>query len=74
MLDPAALSSVPREAWSSTLVSAVLHRLPPAWVVPGAPDDDMTDVVIALQTDQLPLVAVRDADGRVHGVVRASDL
>lgn len=74
VLDPAALSSVPREAWSSTLVSAVLHHLPPAWVVPGAPDDDMTDVVIALQTDQLPLVAVRDADGRVHGVVRASDL
>lgn len=74
VLDPTALGSVPAEAWASTPVSAVLQHLPPAWVVPGDPDDNMTDVVIAIQTDQLPLVAVRDADGRVHGVVRASDL
>src|SRR5699024_8612721 len=74
VLDPGALGAVPREVWPTTPVSAVLQHLPAAWVVPGAPEDDMTDVVIALQTDQLPLVAVRDPDGRVHGVVRATDL
>lgn len=74
VLDPAALGSVPREAWSTTPVSAVLQHLPPAWVVPGVPEDNMTDVVIAIQSDHLPLVAILDHDGRVHGVVRASDL
>lgn len=74
VLDPAALATVPRDAWTTTPVRAVLQHLPAAWVVPGAPEDDMTDVVIALQTDHLPLVAVRDQDGRVHGVVRAADL
>lgn len=74
VLDPAALNSVPREAWSTTPVSTVLQHLPAGWVVPAAPEDDMTDVVIAIQTDHLPLVAVQDSDGHVHGVVRASDL
>ncbi|WP_114906393.1 site-2 protease family protein [Ornithinimicrobium murale] len=74
VLDPAALGTVPREAWPTTPVSAVLQHLPPAWVVAGAPDDDMTEVVIAIQSDRLPLVAVRDPSGHVHGVIRASDL
>lgn len=74
VLDPAALAGVPREAWAVTSVSTVLQHQPPTWVVRATPQDDMTDVVIALQTDQLPLVAVQDRDGHLHGVVRAGDL
>lgn len=74
VLDPAALSAVPSEAWGSTSVSAVLQHLPSSWVVTGTPQDDLTDVVVAMQTDHLPMIAVRDPEGQVHGVVRASDL
>ncbi|WP_109471373.1 site-2 protease family protein [Ornithinimicrobium cavernae] len=74
VLDPAALTTVPREAWPDTRVSAVLQHLPSAWVVAGTPADDMTDVVVALQTDHLPMVALQGPDGHVHGVVRAADL
>lgn len=74
VLDPAALRTVPPELRASTAVSAVLQHLPEAWVVGGTPEDDMTDVVIAIQTDHLPMVAVRGPDGRVHGVVRSADL
>lgn len=74
VLDPAALGAVPRDLWPTTPVSAVLQHLPESWVVRGTPEDDMTDVVVAMQTDKLPLIAVRGADGEVHGVVRASDL
>ncbi|NLG21050.1 MAG: hypothetical protein GX555_06390 [Actinomycetales bacterium] len=74
VLDPAALRSVPREAWTSTPVSAVLQHLPERWVVSGTPEDDMTDVVIAMQTDNLSMVAVQGPDGQVHGVVRSADL
>ncbi len=74
VLDPAALRTVPPELWASTEVSAVLQHLPAAWVVRATPQDDMTDVVIAMQTDSLAMVAVRGPDGQVHGVVRAADL
>lgn len=74
ILDPTALGAVPGELWATTSVRTVLQHLPAQWVVAGTPEDDMTDVVIALQTDHLPLVAVRDPQGRVHGVVRATDL
>ena len=74
VLDPAALGAVPREAWGGTPVSAVLQHLPPSWVVAGTPQDDLTDVVVAMQTDKLPMIAVRGRDGQVYGVVRVSDL
>lgn len=74
VLDPAALRAVPTQAWGSTAISAVLQHLPSSWVVTGTPQDNLTDVVVAMQTEHLPMVAVRGADGLVHGVVRASDL
>lgn len=74
VLDPSALSTVPRDAWRSTEIATVLQHLPASWVVEGTPQDDLTDVVVAMQTDHLPMIAVRGADGQVHGVVRASDL
>ncbi|MCK0113258.1 hypothetical protein MWU75_14005 [Ornithinimicrobium sp. F0845] len=74
VLDPTALRSVPPDVWGATSVSAVLQHLPAAWVVRATPEDDMTDVVIAMQTDSLSMIAVRGVDGQVHGVVRAADL
>lgn len=74
VLDPTALAAVPREAWPATPVSSVLQHLPASWVVVGTPEDDMTNVVVAMQTDKLPMIAVRGQDGQVHGVVRVSDL
>jgi Zn-dependent protease len=74
ILDPSALSTVPRDVWDSTQIGSVLQHLPDSWVVEGTPQDDLTDVVIAMQTAHLPMIAVRGADGQVHGVVRASDL
>ncbi len=74
VLDPNALGQVPREVWASTTVEAVLQHLPPVWVVQATPTDDMTDVVLALQANNLPMVAVRDIGGHLHGVVRAADL
>lgn len=74
VLDPAALRAVPRDAWATTPVNAVLQHLPASWVVVGTPQDNMTDVVVAMQTDHLPMIAVQGDDGQVYGVVRGSDL
>lgn len=74
ILDPAALRSVPPPAWATTEISAVLQHQPQSWVVRADPDDDLTDVVIAMQTDHHPMIAVRGTNGQVHGVVRAADL
>lgn len=74
VLDPSALRAVAREMWQSTAVSSVLQYMPAGWVVAAAPEDDMTNVVVAMQTDNLPMIAVRGADGRLHGVVKATDL
>lgn len=74
VLNPQALGSVPRDVWGSTPLSTVLEHQPAAWVVTAEPQDNMTDVVIALQTDHLGAVAVRGGDGQLHGIVRANDL
>lgn len=74
ILDPEALRTVPQDVWASTTIASVLQHLPTSWVVAGTPADNLTNVVIAMQTDKLPMIAVRGADGLVHGVVRAQDL
>ncbi len=74
LVDSAAVARVPVAVQGSTPVAAVVHRLPPTWVVPADLSDPLTEVVIALQTHRLPAIALEGPDGAVHGVVLAQDL
>lgn len=74
IVDPTALAQVgPAQAATAT-VAAVMRPQPVGWVVDAAPQDDLTDVVVAMQTHEAPLIAIRAPDGSVAGVVSAHDL
>lgn len=74
LLDPAAAARVPQHAWAHTPVEAIVQHQPREWVVVAEPDDPLTEVVIAMQTHHLGVVAVQGLQGVVHGVVQAADL
>lgn len=74
LVDGAALSQVPPTRAAVTTVGAVTRRQPEGWVVQAAPTDDLSAVVLAMQTHQTPLIAVCGPDGTVRGVITADDL
>jgi len=74
LVDDVALQSVPATGRAATPVSAVAVRQPPGWVVDGAAEDSVLDVVSTMQTLQSPVVAIRTPEGSVSGVVFAQDL
>ncbi len=74
IVDDRAVAAVPTYGAARTSVSAVSVRQPQGWVVEGAPEDSVLDVVGSMQTMQSPVVAIRTADGQVPAVIFAADL
>lgn len=74
VVDASALAQVAAGMAGQTTVAAVTRAQPAGWVVDASPDDELTDVVVAMQTHQTPLIAVRRPDGTVVGVIAADDL
>lgn len=74
IVDERAVAAVPTHGAASTSVAAVSVRQPRGWVVDGAPEDSVLDVVGSMQTMQSPVVAIRTADGQVPAVIFAADL
>lgn len=74
LVDPVAAARVPQQAWAHTPVQAIVQYQPRDWVVVAEPDDPLTEIVIAMQTHHLGVVAVQGRQGLLHGVVQATDL
>ncbi|MGB7423617.1 MAG: hypothetical protein WA903_01790, partial [Ornithinimicrobium sp.] len=74
IVDERAVAAVPTHEAASTAVAAVSVRQPHGWVVDGAPEDSVLQVVGSMQTMQSPVVAIRTADGQVPAVIFAADL
>lgn len=65
---PQDASSIPRERWATTPVSALARVQPEAWVADTRGQDDLTVVVTAIQESESRVVVAVE-DGRVLGLV-----
>ena len=65
---PQDAANVPRDRWVSTPVSALARVQPAGWVATTRRDDDLTEVVTAIQESQSPVVVAVDEAGRVLGI------
>ncbi|KGN32652.1 peptidase M50 [Knoellia sinensis KCTC 19936] len=65
---PQDASSVPRERWSSTPVSALARIQPEGWVADTRGSDDLTAVVTAIQESESTVVVALEGD-KVLGIV-----
>jgi Zn-dependent protease len=74
ILDNEALDAIPEQSLGGVAVTAVMHRQPEGWVVDAAPDQSIIAVVTTMQRHGIGAVPVRGPDGRIAGIVLASDL
>lgn len=74
LVDDAALARVPAHLRDGTPVAAVSVPQPPTWRLAADPGEDLTRVVVALQTHRLPAVVLLDPSGRPWGLVHARSL
>lgn len=74
LVDAAAAGAVPPGERQHTPVAAVTRRLPSGAVVRTQAQDELLQVVSAMEASGSPVVVVVDEAGRVRGAVRAQDL
>lgn len=65
---PQDASSIPRDRWATTPVSALARVQPESWVADTRGEDDLTAVVTAIQESESRVVVAVE-DGRVLGLV-----
>ncbi|MEP7034699.1 MAG: site-2 protease family protein [Actinomycetota bacterium] len=74
LLDDEALRAIPEQSRAHVPVTSVMLRQPQGWVVEATPDSSIAAVVGAMQRLGIGAVPVRGPDGRIGGIVLASDL
>jgi Zn-dependent protease len=74
LLDDEALRAIPEHSLGTVAVTSVMLGQPAGWVVEATPDQSIATVVMAMQRLGIGAVPVRGPDGRIGGIVLASDL
>ncbi len=74
LLDDEALRAIPEQSRALVSVTSVMLQQPDGWVVEATPDQSIATVVGAMQRLGIRAVPVRGPDGRIGGIVLASDL
>ncbi|WP_427385499.1 site-2 protease family protein [Janibacter sp. G56] len=70
LVDAQALGAVPRAAWATTSIAAVVRHQPPEWALELGPDADAIALVRTMQEHDLAVVAVTTG-GVLRGVATA---
>ena len=74
LLDDDSLRAIPEQSRASVSVTSVMLRQPDGWVVEATPDQSIATVVGAMQRLGIGAVPVRGPNGRIDGIVLATDL
>ena len=74
LVDDEALRAIPEQSLGGVAVTSVMRQQPSGWVVESTPDQSIAAVVMAMQRLGIGAVPVRGLDGRIDGIVLASDL